>query len=110
MTAQEIAEYQKILLDVRAIEKKLQDYFVILSQSESVQYDRCSDFGERGVSIFIPYDNINLSAFREDRVNQIKSDLAAFRELRNKQRKLELLVDAQKNTNRINNLGTQGIE
>ena len=110
MTAQEIAEYQKILLDVREIEKKIQDYFVVLSQNESIQYDRCSDFGERGISIFIPFDNVNLSAFRTDQVEKIKSDLAIFHDLRNKQRRLELLVHSQKSTNAINKLGTQGIE
>jgi len=107
MTSDQIAEYQRLIIEITAIEKEIESYFNILTRNELVQYDRTSDFGERGVNLVLPFDHINPMAFSNERIEKIKQDLVTYRNLRIRQRKFELDIDALKTIRRSNKNGMQ---
>lgn len=108
MDTTEISQYQRILMEIKEAEKKLQDFFILMARNQSIQYDRCSDYGERGVSLFIPFDALNGEAFALDKIEELKRNLSSYKLLRDKQRKLELKVDSLRSINRINAGNTSG--
>lgn len=105
MNVEDIAEYQKVRIDISKIEHELEDMFLSIGRSEDITVDRCHDFGQRGMTLTISFDEVNIQAFNEENVKKLLGKLIEHKSLRKMQRQLERKVEidrtksfAQENT------------
>lgn len=92
-----LAEYQSLMFEIKNIEKKLQNTIQFMFKSETNDQFRCRDYSERGIHIFIPFDEINPNYFKDEKLENFINDLKLYFISRNKQKKLEVQIDIMRN-------------
>lgn len=96
-----LSEYRATIIEERKIEKELDQFFQLLAIRDNPRYDRCSDYGERVIQIIIPFDEINMNLFTIKSIDVVKKKIVEYRELRNKQKKLENEIHQMESVQKI---------
>lgn len=90
------ADFYKVRQDVDSTEKRIQEKFKLMEKTQKINFERCSDHGQRMFVLNIYFDEINIQAFEQSNIDEIKLLLVRYSELRAKQKNIETEIFAQK--------------
>ena len=89
MSTNTIAKFQKIKIDVRSLEKQIEGKFKLFEKNQTIELEMTHDYGRRMFSLILFFDEINLTAFSDKSLNELRSLVSQYKMLRKSQAKIE---------------------
>jgi len=102
VNVENIAEYQNIRIELNGIEKEIENLFRMLEKKQRIDFDRCSDYGERGFVLHLFFDQINIQALKEENIEKLKILLIKYDNLRTLQSRAEEKMNIDKSIEKSN--------
>jgi len=95
MDTQKLATYQNYRIELANIEKTIEERFKVLEKKQIIETDRPMDYGSRGFSLIMYFDEINIMALSPENIEGIKQLLIKYGKIRKQQSTLELELKAE---------------
>ena len=80
----------------------MREFFESIPRNEEIVTDRNSNHGQEGIFVEVRFDEINIRAFDQSKIDNFINSLVRYKELRKKQVKFERELDEVRGIERLN--------
>jgi len=95
MDTQKIAEYQNLKIDLLHTEKEIEERIRLLEKKQVIDTNNPMDYGVKGFSMLLYFDEINIMALSDKNIEKIKQLLTKYQKIRKQQSILELQLKVE---------------